>query len=386
MDADATPRPLRIIKRESNTISDFSFSEAATIGHPSNTSGEAIRQEKIDTRRRSSEVEQRPPAILAKPVTSIASPHPQAHTCNALHVPKQRRTNTKRASSVLGSIVGNTLSHPSGHIRTWTSRHSTSDCMEESLKSDHDFHIAAPSSSRAVTTGAIDSEHFLSPFVNGPLIPAAPTPFANGTRSRAVTAGIVNSEITGSKSQHAQTLKSSWTQPSLRQRLFSRVMSGVSGKPHVSHAAMEREAVVRNLHGNAAGKAEPVKDAQVGRPRSGTASSIETMSTLGGDLELALAAFPTPPKSTVTSPTTISSFETSRTTAGSPRRLVQPANVAISGARLNLLPEIDQLSFDSGQSMFVAVEITGDAAPIDKTCDFLSHSKGLDVAVVIDGT
>lgn len=212
-------------------------------------------------------------------------------------------------------------------------------------------------------------------------VPAAPMPFANDTRSRAVTVGSMQSGIPNSTFQQLATLKPSWTQPSLRQRLLSRVMSGVSSKSQVSHAAMEREGVVRQLHGN---DTEDIED--FGGPRPSTASSIGTVSTLGFNLELALAAFPTPPTSTVTSPTTLSSFDTSRTTSTPARRLVQPTNIAVPGARLILLPEIDQLSLDTGKSVFVAVKIAGIVGPMDESYDVSAHPKGLDVAVVVDST
>jgi len=218
-------------------------------------------------------------------------------------------------------------------------------------------------------------------------VPTAPMPFANDTRSRAVTVGSMQSGIPDSTSQHLGTLKPSWTQPSLRQRLLSRVMSGVSSKSQTSHATMEREAVDSKVHGNHSGEAERAGDVQeFGRSRPSTASTIKTVSTFGGNLEIALAAFPTPPTSTVTSPTTLSSFETSRTTSTPARRLVQPTINAISGAQLNLLPEIDQLSLDAGKSVFVAVEITGAVGPMEGSYDISVRPKGLDVAVVIDST
>lgn len=218
-------------------------------------------------------------------------------------------------------------------------------------------------------------------------VPAAPTPFANDTRSRAVTVGTMQSGIPNSTSQHLGTLKPSSTQPSLRQRLLSRVMSGVSSRSQVRHAATGRENGARQLYGNDTSEAGAATDVEGGGgPRPSTASSIGTASTLGCNLELALAAFPTPPTSTVTSPTTLSSFDTLRTTSTSARRLVQPTNNAIPGAQLSLLPEIDQLSLDTGKSVFVAVEIAGIVGPMDKSCDISARPKGLDVAVIIDST
>lgn len=274
--AEATPQPLRIIKCSSKTVSDFSYlSNSATSA-------------RLDS-----------------------GPFAQAPPCNALHVPKQRRTGTRRLSSVLGSSSRSTSSH-------FTTTSSPSNSMGKPPASDNNGqYLVVPSATRAFTTGAIDTGRF--------------------------------------DSHQSPTLRPSRTQPSLRQRLLSRVTSGSSARIHVSHAAMERDAVIRRLHGEGIGEVGPVKDAPLETPRPSTASSMETISTLGADLELALAAFPTPPKSAVTSPTTVSSFETSRTEPRPLRRLVQPSNVVIASATLRLFPELDHLSLERDRSMFVAV-------------------------------
>lgn len=218
-------------------------------------------------------------------------------------------------------------------------------------------------------------------------VPSTTAPRSNDSRPRAVTVGSMQNDLPKSSSYRSGTLKSSETQPSLRHRLLTRVMSGVSNKSQVSHAAMEREAIHRQLHGSHIGRTEAARDVEeVGRPRPSTASSIDTISTLGGNLEHALAAFPTPPTSTVTSPTTLSSFETSRTLPMSPRRLVQPPNNAIPGAELTLIPEIDQLSLDAGKSVFVAIEVTGTVGSMDWSSETPARPRALDVAVVIDST
>ena len=397
-EADATPRPLRIIKRESKIRSDMRSSPSISEEMETMNAGPFIAKGKTSAMEQRREA---PPAKLAKRLTSISivSPHAYAHppadTCDALHVPKQRRANAnaeantipKRVSSVLGSIGGVTSSHPN-LPRSWHSHGFASDCMDESLAPENDIRTAASYTARAVTTGAIGQSPSQRPFINGPPMPVAATQSFNGTTPRTATAGTRgNGFAAGNSLPYLQPMRSSCTQPSLRQRLFSRVMSGGSGKTNLSHAAaMDREPVAGELHSNAEGKEEPTQETQAKSLTPTTRSSIETMSTLGPNLEQALAAFPTPPVSAVTSPTTVSSFETSHMVPGSCRRLLQPSNVAAAGAELSLLPEVYQLSPDSGQSVFVAVEVTGCVDPIEKTCDVLSSSKGLDVAVVIDGT
>ena len=401
-DADATPRPLRIIKRGNKTMPDSGASEESMSVPVSDMAGKVKLQASIGTREEASGAEQpllpgglakqpKQPTQPTQPTrrfTAKVSPPPQADTCNihALHVPKQRRTNAKiipdRASSVLGSI-GRVTSSPPGRPRARQFHDLTPDLMRQGTTSGGATHFPVLASARAVTTSAIDSQHLPRRCLDGTLLPAAASQFPHDKRSRAVTVDMVDGDVQAAHSRHLPPLRSSCTQPSLRQRLFSRVMSGVSSRSHISHAATEREAVIRQLHSTTSERTEPLKDAPSGRARSG---SIETISTLGVDLEQALAAFPTPPVSTVTSPTTISSFETSRTASGPSRKLVQPTNVATAGAELGLLSETTELSLDSGQSVFVAVEVTGNVNPMDKTCDAPSQPKGLDVAVIIDGT
>ena len=394
-DADATPGPLRIIKRGNKTTPDLVISEQSMGAPVSDMAGKVVLQASIGTREAASGVEQALPGGLAKQpkqrkrrFTAKVSPHPQADTCSihALHVPKQRRTNANvipdRASSVLGSIGRDTSSSP-GRPRARQFHDFTSDFMRQGTRSGGATHFPVLASGRAATTSVVDSQHLQRRSLNGTLLPAAASQFPHGTRPRAVTVDMVDGDVPAAHSRHLPPLRSSCTQPSLRQRLLSRVMSGVSSRSHISHAATEREAVIRQLHNTTGEKTEPIKDAGSGRARSG---SIETISTLGVDLEQALAAFPTPPVSTVTSPTTISSFETSRTASGPSRKLVQPINVATAGAELDLLSETNELSLDSGQSVLVAVEVTGKFNPMDKTCDAPSDPKALDVAVIIDGT
>ena len=105
------------------------------------------------------------------------------------------------------------------------------------------------------------------------------------------------------------------------------------------------------------------------------------------DLDRALAAFPSPPKSTLTSPTTKSSFETSDITSSTARTLFEPRKVAIPCAQLNVFADTDRLSSDGGKTVSVAIEIVGGVTPIDvAAADKPLPHIGLDVAVVVDNS
>ena len=121
--------------------------------------------------------------------------------------------------------------------------------------------------------------------------------------------------------------------------------------------------------------------------RPDTSSSLDTTTTFDGDLDTALAAFPSPPKSTVTSPTTVSSFDTSPTTSFVARTLAEPKKVAIPCAQLNVFADTDRLGSDAERTVSVAIEIVGGVTPIDAAAgDKPVPHIGLDVAVVVDNS
>ena len=392
-DDDITPRPLRIIKRECTTVSDFSFARdfsASDIFHqntgkPMSMSSDCIVDNDNGLSRGCAKSRRQAPIQNAK---RQIFPQTLSHASNALHVPKQRRTNLKttRVSSVLGGVVGDTLSHSSARFRDNSPRRSASKTMGQNSGIGDSVQAIAPASHRAVTTGSLGDECLLRPFTERPASPTAPKPLLTSNRSRAVTTDCVIQGGSDLAALQHHKLGRSRVQPSLRHRLFSRVMHGVGGKANVSQAASERETPARRLHCNNFDNLEPPQSAHIGRPRPASASSAETASTFAGGIDLALAAFPTPPKSTVTSPTTMSSFET--TSAGSvvSRVLSRPPNVAVPSVQLAVIPEFNELELGCGQSLFVAVEITGDVGVIDRVSDVVPQAKGLDVAIVIDSS
>ncbi|KAL8826079.1 MAG: hypothetical protein Q9191_004022 [Dirinaria sp. TL-2023a] len=408
-DDEIKPRPLRIIKRERNTISDFAFGRKSPVCHDFQHftarrmpvyGSENISNDKYVSsgRRRCAEFRQAPNAVAvadananakreACPGSKVEVP---TQAGNALHVPKQRCTNanTRRLSSVLGSVAGDidTSSYSSARIRGKSSPRSASKTMSQSSGACDCVQTIASASRRAATSGALGDGCSSHPSTDGPAIPTGPTPFPTRSRSRAVTTDCVVRGSADLAAQQDHNLPRSREQPSLRHRLFSRVVHGVAGKPNVSCAALEREALARGLHSNDNGSAEPPRSARIGRPRTASASSVETASTFLGGIDLALAAFPTPPKSTVTSPTTTSSFETSHAAYVPSRVSLRPPDIALPTVQLSAIPEVDELSVRDGQTLFVAVEITEGIGFINQTCDLAPQAKGLDVAIVIDSS
>ena len=56
------------------------------------------------------------------------------------------------------------------------------------------------------------------------------------------------------------------------------------------------------------------------------------------------------------------------------------------GAELNLIPENDELGFENGKSMFVAIDVKGVMNAAGGGEDVWSQHTGLDVVVILDNS
>ena len=403
--ADDTPRPLRIIKRGPHVPFDFS------LANSSPRSTETVPHEGVVLSTQASSMLHGHTGSDAMANSSSRLP-PVAWPAGSgewLDVPKQRRTKARPApESALGRLEGGSsmgrgtgtgttgttstfVSHASTtpeHPHPHTHPHPSPSPNPDPGRRLHNLHNTHTRCTvRASTTGTVQviTSSPSSSTAHTPLASSSP-PVVSNLRPRAFTATTSlgypqhNPPRLPSEQRHR-------AQPSLRSRLLSRVMNGVAGKARISNATAERKATTRHFHSNSETEAEPCKGSQPPGSRSRTSSSVGTAAAFDGDLDSALAAFPTPPKSAVTSPTTLSSFESSRRASLINRTLAEPRNVALASAQLNVLPEIDRLGTDSGQSVLVAVEIVGGVAPIeDIPSPVSSILKPLDVAIVIDNS
>lgn len=360
-EADETPRPLRIVKREQQTVSDFSSTDSPRLpGVTAAQEDDVLSWEGSDFKR--------PSGTVAKPSSWSKLKQPRAASRAMLHVPRQRRRDRNpRAEhdSPLGSGAGSSLCHPS-----------TREDVHGNTDTDRQSHNATP-----ITGTLINSDLSVLPSRGHAVSSSsAPTPVKSNPRPRAFSS---DSHLHPPRLQCQQRQP---TLPSVPSRLLSRVMNRGAGKAHLNHAAFERGATPQQTQSNLGSDAENSSSWPV-KSRSGTSSSVETAAAFDCDLDVALAAFPTPPKSTVTSPTTASSFETTRITPPTARTLTEPREVAISSAQFNLISEIDRVGADGGRSVLVAIEIIGGVAPIeDAPSQIPSFFTGLDVAIVIDNS
>ncbi|KAL8793446.1 MAG: hypothetical protein Q9195_003929 [Heterodermia aff. obscurata] len=402
-EADDTPRPLRIIKRGQHVPLELpkTSSSPHSSPHSSLRSIETVpHEEGVLSAQASSILHGHTGTVgMAHSSSGLPSVAWPAGSGERLDVPKQRRTRARLAQDLAlarldGTGTGtflclaNTTPHPHHPHHLNHLDHPNPNPNPDPGRRLHNTHNThTPRTVRASTTGTVQviTSNPSNSTSRTRLIPSSP-PFVSNLRPRAFTAttslGYSQNNPSRLPSQEGHR-----TQPSLRSRLLSRVMNGVAGKARASNATAEPEATTRKSHSNSENETEPCKGSQPTGPRPGASSSLGTAAIFDGDLDSALAAFPTPPKSAMTSPTTLSSSESSRTTSLISRTLVEHRNATLASAQLNVLPEIGSLGIDDGQSVLVAVEVVGVVTPLDDVLSPVSSIlKPLDVAIVIDNS
>ncbi|KAL8731278.1 MAG: hypothetical protein Q9166_003502 [cf. Caloplaca sp. 2 TL-2023] len=165
-----------------------------------------------------------------------------------------------------------------------------------------------------------------------------------------------------------------------KRRILSRVMNTLIGKPSGSQPITEENGT-RRL------SAEESTSDQYSRPISDPRSSFSSTarsSSIGTNLETALSEFPEPPVSTLTSPTTISTFEHAPPSIQAYRKLYAPGDIAVLRPEVSITPEFDGVNSNRDQSLHVAVETSAVVGTTRKSQDDGFH--GLDVAVIIDNS
>ncbi|KAG8528130.1 uncharacterized protein KY384_007046 [Bacidia gigantensis] len=169
--------------------------------------------------------------------------------------------------------------------------------------------------------------------------------------------------------------------PSLKQRLVSRVRSGISGKPDL-HATIEGdEPAALFLEG---------EDCQQLPAKGSCRRSISVSSTsqcFGTELSDALATFPEPPRPTNVSPeSTEDSFLTPESQEPVRRDLSTPFPVPVLRPEIKFTPEFDHISFEEGESMFIAIDFKAAVPAADLFHNRSINPATLQIAVIVDNS
>ena len=308
-----------------------------------------------------------------------------------LNVRKQRRSDPGNAHSEsdgihAGRLPGNTLSYPPARPRP-RSKHDLASSMHvpsstfirKKPKPDADL-----ARGRAVTISSTTNTGSFSLFPERQPISSTSAPFVPHGKRRAATSAGIDHNLADLKELEDILGREISRRPSIKQRFVSRMMNGLSNKPKDSYEAELPDQRSHTLHKALPGILDTSVKAHPSRARPGMVSSTTTVSNLDGDFDTVIAAFPTPPSSNITSPTTSASYETSRIDWASTLR--KPQDVPVLGVELNLTSEVPKLSSDGGQSIFVALEVKGLVSAPKLSYEASSDLYGLDIAVIIDNS
>lgn len=372
-----TPQPLQIYKR----------------GHQRNLSASSECLPMMNNEQESS-ISSRQPSIQ-RSRTQIDLSRRKSSACRnsyneePLNVRKQRRSDPVHASSgntAAGTLSGVTLSYPPARPRLRGEYDVAPSMRDLNLMYGANKPISrgAFTHRRALTVPSTCNTRLLNPFPDRPSIPLAPKPSISSRQRRAVTSEEPHLSLAKLREPEIPLEHALGRQPSVKQSWVSRMMNGLTNRPKASYAASQPGERVYALHKALPNILYPSNQLHPVRSRSDTISSIENESILGGDLDTVIAAFPTPPSSSVTSPTTLASPEISQIDWVTALR--KPEDVPVIGAELSIIPELSKLRSDDGQSMYVAIEIIGVVAPLATTYGMPLSSQRLDVAVIIDNS
>ena len=176
--------------------------------------------------------------------------------------------------------------------------------------------------------------------------------------------------------------KSVSRQSSLKERVISRVVSSVTGRKH-SQSQQPAPVVARPQPRGSIDQAYDQRDSR-DFSRQSFCSSY-TGSCVGTDLTNTLAAFPTPPNPTLTPPTsTDGSFQTSESHQRTPRDLCKPVDVTALAAEFLLTSEFDHAHFETGDSMFVSIDVKATIPSLESVRDDTAAQNGLDFVLIVD--
>ncbi|KAL8869986.1 MAG: hypothetical protein Q9174_003860 [Haloplaca sp. 1 TL-2023] len=205
--------------------------------------------------------------------------------------------------------------------------------------------------------------------------------------TRAATLPTIHHDVPLSQESHLEGHSTTFgpTAPrdfSFRQRVLSRVMGGLMGRPSGTQTTTTKENTERtSTEMPATIHALPLsRQDSVPRPSISTNDSVPSRHV---NLEDALSEFPEPPVSRFISPKSPQHSERAVITY-SKRTIFAPSEAAVVRPKITIIPEADILSPMTNQNLFVALEIT--AAAEQSAIVQYERVCGLDIAVIIDNS
>ena len=378
-DPEVTPQPLRIAKRGS-----LRCSQQLTSNSPPCYSTLQSHHSLVPTRRSSVSISL---THLLPSQQNSEFPTTEWNTSEtSIDVHKQRRS----SSSHTGSGAPSAEYRPSGpsasvptHART---RYQCRPTLFESelggTQAETSVITAVRSRARrAFSSGIFEKINWLSP-VNGiPLTLSTPLITHTGRR-RVVTTNDAPHRISEcGKFDRVHVIRE---QRSFKERLMTRMVGNSAPRAHDNQLVGKERCQSMQVPPQNVG---PLESQACQNPSIAKRSiSIETETGSRSECDNALSAFPTPPRSYSTAPTSAGSRISSCPSSERYRNLRKPEHAAKMGAQLTLTSEYDILDFDDGKTMLVAIDVQAVLNTTISGQNLWSQHTGLDVVVIIDNS
>ena len=377
-ESDLVPHPLRIMRRENQKTRSASSVFLRTAD---------CEQKALFSSRQPSMRKSHTQTDLSNHKTSSKS----SAIAESLNIRKQRRNDLGharpgKASIGTKSLSGITLSYPPAPLRPNEDHNlaSPTQSVNAIFNRETPRFRADRARDRAVTCPSSSNPGSLGSFLGKPSTLSEQIPVVDRGQQRAVTSTATLHSLADLKKLEVSLGQEIGRRRSIKQRFVSRMMNGLNSKPKARFDAVhpiERPYAQQSALTNIL---DTSIESRPSRARADMIPSTTTESYLGSDFDTVIAAFPTPPSSSIASPTTSASYETSRLDWAA--ILQKPEEASVLGVELRLTSELSKLSSDSGQSMFVTIEVKGALNVPNTPCEALTNVQGLDIAVIIDNS
>ena len=376
-DPEVTPKPLRIAKRGS-----LRSSRQLTLNSLPYFSTLQSEDSHVPTRRSSATLS------LTQLFPSLQSP---AIKCNHpsetfIDSHNQRRSSSSHTGWPAPSAEYQP-SAPSASVPTYARPHSqNTPALFESgpggIQEETSVITAVRSRARrALSTGIFERINWRNP-VNGIPLTLSTSLITHSGRRRAVTTNDAGHRISEcGKTDRAHVSRK---QHPFKERLIIGMGDNSAPRAHNSQLVGKgkRQSMQLPPHKVQPLESQPCRDLNIAK------RSISGDTDTGSDSAWnnALAAFPTPPRSYYTAPTSVGSTRSSRPPSQRYRNLRKPEHATVMGAELTLTSEYDELDSDDGKTMLVAIDVQGVLNSTMSGQNLWSQHTGLDVVVIIDNS
>ena len=238
---------------------------------------------------------------------------------------------------------------------------------------------------RAVTTGSFPPQRHLCSICKELSYPITPTSPIGQRRSEQVITEASYIEGAQRRIHEKASVHDQGRYGSLTRKLVSGMMHRFTSKCRM---AMNHDKHKRASDEKPMSQRKPIILPAGSKSRNRTSTLSDTSSVLktSSEFEDTIASFPSPPKSTATSLAESSSLHVATAISTNSCGHSDDEDIAILGADVNAICEIDRIDFEDNPSVFVAVEIKGTLNRQDSQYSHTRQRSALDIILIIDNS